>query len=271
MGDSINVLVVDDEEEAREGLKILVDNRPGYNLIGTARNGLEAITLINNNRPDLVLLDIQMPEINGFDVLNNLDQSIKPFIIFVTAFDGYALKAFEHHAIDYVLKPFTNQRLYRALEHAKGRVSQLAMNTKLENLLSDYKNEKLQHETDALINPQMEPSDVQSNERIVVKSLGKIHFVNIQDIIWVQAYDYYIKIHVDGMFYLVRQSLKSMETRLPSDLFYRVHKSSIVNIEHIRDIRSKHNGDYELTMTCNTPINMSRNYKNCLKEICQGI
>lgn len=271
MNEVINVIIVDDEEEAREGLKVIVNEKSEYHLQATAKNGLEAISMINRCKPDLVLLDIQMPEINGFDVINNLNPDVRPFIIFVTAHDSYALKAFEHHAIDYILKPFTNSRLYKALEHAKGRVNQNVLNKKLTNLLEDYKKEKLQGETDALINPQADTDELRESQRLVVKSLGKIHFINVQDIIWVQAYDYYIKIHVKDKFYLVRQSLKSMEARLPDEVFYRVHKSSIVNIEHIRNIRSKHNGDYELALSTGTNVNMSRNYKACLKEICESV
>jgi len=271
MQNSISVVIVDDEEEAREGLKVIVDQQPEYNLVGIAKNGLEAISVINKFRPELILLDIQMPEINGFDVLNNLEFQTRPMVIFVTAHDSYALKAFEHHAIDYILKPFTNDRLFKALDYAKDRVNQTTLSLKLERLLDDYKKEKLDNQTDSLISSQGGRGVLSEPERIVVKSLGKIHFINVNDIIWVQAYDYYIKIHVDGKFYLVRQSLKSMESRLPEEVFYRVHKSNIVNRLYIENIKSKHNGDYELTLSTGTTVNMSRNYKACIKEICESV
>ena len=260
----INILIVDDEEEAREGLKVMIDQYPQGNLLGAAQNGLEAIQMIVELKPDVVLLDIQMPEINGFDVLNNINSSHPPFVIFVTAFDSYALKAFEHHAIDYVLKPFTNDRLFRALDHAKEMVNQKMINSKLENLLLDYQKNRLEDEGDALIT-----KISSSDQKLVVKSSGKVHFIPYREILWVEAYDYYIKIHVSDKYYLVRQSLKNMEHKLPGKLFYRVHKSSIVNAKFIKDVISKSNGDYELVLSSGTAINMSRNYNSCLKQICQ--
>lgn len=267
MTQQINLIVVDDEEEAREGLKIIIDEHQDYNLMAVAKNGLEAITLINEKKPDLVLLDIQMPEINGFDVLNNINLAYSPFIIFVTAYDQYAIKAFEHHAIDYILKPFTNARLFKALDNAKERVNQLTLNAKLEDLLTDYKKNKTDKESDALINQVDKTQNETPLSRLVVKSFGKIHFVEVGDIIWVQAYDYYIKIYVKDKFYLVRQSLKSMETNLPSSTFCRIHKSNIININHVKELDSRNNGDYQITLSTGVKVNMSRNYKDNLNLI----
>jgi two-component system LytT family response regulator len=262
----ISVIIVDDEEEAREGLKTLIGNSEDYALLEVAGNGLEAVNLINKKKPDVVLLDIQMPEINGFDVLNNLKEPI-PAIIFVTAFDQYALKAFEHHAVDYILKPFTNQRLFQALSHAKSRIDQIAMNDKLKLLLNDYQKDKLIKENDAIIHAS--PNEVDLSKRMVIKSMGKIHFVELQDICWIEAYDYYIKIHVAERYYLVRKSLRSMEELLPSAEFFRIHKSSIINIRHLKELQSKNNGDYCVTMINGKQLNLSRNYRSCLEQLLQ--
>lgn len=268
MNKKINLIIVDDEEEAREGIRVIVSASNDYHLLAVAKNGLEAITLINEKKPDLVLLDIQMPEINGFDVLNNLDAENKPFIIFVTAYDNYAIKAFEHHAIDYILKPFTNARLFKALDLAKDRVNQQTLNNKLEHLLEDYKREKINNESNTIIH--YKSTAEESNEkghRLVVKSFGKIYFVDPMKIIWVQAYDYYVKIHIKDKFYLVRQSLKSMEAKLPSDTFFRIHKSNIVNVNHVLQTSPKNNGDHEFLLSTGAHVNMSRNYRDCLKII----
>lgn len=262
----INVIIVDDEEEAREGLKTIIDNSEDYHLIDTARNGLEAINMINREKPDIVLLDIQMPEINGFDVVNNLKEPI-PAIIFVTAFDQYALKAFEHHAVDYILKPFTNQRLFQALSHAKSRIDQYSMNEKLKKLLDDYQKDEVVKENDAIIHAS--PNEVDLSKRMVIKSMGKIHFVDLHDIYWIEAYDYYIKIHVAERYYLVRKSLKSMEQLLPSSDFFRIHKSSIINVRHLSELESKNNGDYSVTMLNGKQLNLSRNYRSCLEQLLQ--
>lgn len=262
----INVIIVDDEEEAREGLKTIIDNSEDYHLIDTARNGLEAINMINREKPDVVLLDIQMPEINGFDVVNNLKEPI-PAIIFVTAFDQYALKAFEHHAVDYILKPFTNKRLFQALSHAKSRIDQYSMNEKLKKLLDDYQKDEVVKENDAIIHAS--PNEVDLSKRMVIKSMGKIHFVDLHDIYWIEAYDYYIKIHVAERYYLVRKSLKSMEQLLPSSDFFRIHKSSIINVRHLSELESKNNGDYSVTMLNGKQLNLSRNYRSCLEQLLQ--
>ncbi len=263
----ISVIIVDDEEEAREGLKALIANSDDYELIDVSKNGLEAIHMINQYKPDVVLLDIQMPEINGFDVLNNLKEPI-PAIIFVTAFDQYALKAFEHHAVDYILKPFTNQRLFQALTHAKDKIDQSTMNEKLRQLLKDYQKDKLVKENDAIIHTS--PNEVDTSKRMVIKSMGKIHFVELHDVCWIEAYDYYIKIHVADRYYLVRKSLRSMEELLPSREFFRIHKSSIINVRHLKELKSKNNGDYCVTLINGKQLNLSRNYRGCLDKLLQA-
>lgn len=263
----ISVVIVDDEEEAREGLKTILSQTSGYLLKSVAGNGLEAIHTINREKPDLVLLDIQMPEINGFDVLNNLKAPI-PAIIFVTAFDQYALKAFDHHAVDYILKPFTNQRLFQALAHAKSMIDLSLMNEKLHRLLEDYQKNQVVKENDAIIHAS--PHEVDLAKRMVIKSMGKIHFVDLQDISWIEAYDYYIKIHVADRYYLVRKSLRSMEELLPASAFFRIHKSSIINVGHLRALQTKNNGDYTVTMAGGKQLNLSRNYRGCLDALLQA-
>ncbi len=259
----IRTIIVDDEEEAREGLKLLLEQYKDYEIVEVARNGVEAIESINRLKPHLLLLDIQMPEINGFDVLDNITIDPKPVIIFVTAYDRFALDAFEHHAIDYLLKPFSNKRLHSALMHAKEQIDQRIINERLERLLADYKKEKGLND-DRIIE---ENEDEVRNGRLVVKSMGKIHLIDFKDIEWVEAYDYYIKIHVCDKYYLVRESMKNMETRLPQLDFRRIHKSSIVNTRLIKELKPKQNGDYLVTLRNGKELRLSRNYNECLQEL----
>ena len=261
----IRTIIVDDEEEAREGLKLLIENLEGYDIVEVSRNGIEAIEAINRLKPHLLLLDIQMPEVNGFDVLDNILVTPKPVIIFVTAYDKFALDAFEHHAIDYLLKPFSNDRLLSALNHARKQIDQQIINRQLEHLLADYKKEKGEINNDRII----EEAEIEEpkNGRLVVKSMGKIHLLDFEDIEWVEAYDYYIKIHVCDKYHLVRESMKNMETRLPQCNFRRIHKSSIVNTNLIKELKPKQNGDYLVTLKNGRELRLSRNYNHCLQEL----
>lgn len=262
--EKIRTIIVDDEEEAREGLRLLLENLDGYEIVDVARNGIEAIESIDRLKPHLLLLDIQMPEVNGFDVLDNIRLDPKPVIIFVTAYDKFALEAFEHHAIDYLLKPFSNKRLMSALNHAKEQIDQRIINKRLEDLLADYKKEKGMNGNDRIIE---EGDEVRRNGRLVVKSMGKIHLIDFRDIEWVEAYDYYIKIHVCNKYYLVRESMKNMETRLPPMNFKRIHKSSIINTDLVKELKPKQNGDYLVTLKNGQELRLSRNYNHCLQEL----
>lgn len=262
--EKVRTIIVDDEEEAREGLRLLLEQKSDYEIVSVARNGVEAIESINRLKPHLLLLDIQMPEINGFDVLDNITISPKPVTIFVTAYDRFALDAFEHHAIDYLLKPFSNKRFCSALEHAKEQIDQRIINERLEHLLADYKKEKGLNDNDRIID---ENENEMKNGRLVVKSMGKIHLIDYKDIEWVEAYDYYIKIHVCDKYYLVRESMKNMENRLPGSDFRRIHKSSIVNTNLIKELKPKQNGDYLVTLRNGRELRLSRNYNQCLAEL----
>jgi len=257
----IRVIVVDDEEEAREGIKQLLLEDEEVELLSVCKNGLEAIHEINMTEPDLVFMDIQMPEINGFDVLNSI--AIKPFpmIIFITAFDQYALKAFEIHAIDYLLKPFTNERFFKSLEFAKEQIkeeSSDSVNQKLASILQNYVHDNTNHDSDRLINESI------GNNRMIIKSSGKIYFVPLDEIRWVEAFDYYVKIHVDEKYYLVRESMKAMESKLPSGRFIRIHKSTIINMDYLTELEPHFNGEFIVKLQDGKALKVSRSYRKNL-------
>ncbi len=256
----LSLLIIDDEEEAREGLRVMLEQLPDISLLGMCKNGLEAIREIIRLKPDLILLDIQMPEINGFEVLNSLPPELRPAVIFVTAYDQYALKAFEVHAIDYLLKPFTNERFFQALAHARAHVQKQSIQQKLEKLLQTYREEQNRDDAGQLITDKKEAEDLIPN-RLIVKSSGKIYFLSYEEIEWVEAYDYYVKIHVKGRFFLVRESMKRMQERLPGTLFARIHKSSIIQIDQIRELEPHFNGEYMVHLKNGLKLKLSRNYK----------
>ncbi|MGK7389683.1 MAG: LytR/AlgR family response regulator transcription factor [Candidatus Cyclobacteriaceae bacterium M2_1C_046] len=256
MKNKISCLIVDDEKEAREGLALLVHDIENLELIDTCRNGIEAIDRINEFKPDLLLLDIQMPHIDGFEVLKH-SKFTPPAVIFITAYDQYALKAFEVHAVDYLLKPFTDERFYEALKKAIEKIRYRNKETSLDALLQET--EKYRQHKDAIIFDKKENKD-----RVVIKSEGKIHFVPVAEVIWIEAYDYYIKVHVKGRFFLVRETMKNMESKLPGDLFIRIHKSYIVNFKHIQRIEA--GSDPKVILSSGESLNISRTYKPLLLE-----
>ena len=265
----IRTLIIDDEPEAREGVKYLIEANQENELLGLCKNGLEAINQINALRPDLIFLDIQMPEINGFDVLNSIDSHAMPSVVFITAYDQYALKAFELHAVDYLLKPFTDERFYKALAHANQQIRNHSLrdiNVQLASLLDSYKQDYPNSREDSLIKePGTKKSPLQN--RLVIKSSGKIYFIQLHEIIWIEAYDYYVKIHVQDRFYLLRESMKRMETRLPSDQFVRIHKSSIINLSYIQELEPYYNGEFFVKLSKGQKLKLSRNYRKNLMGI----
>lgn len=248
----LQCVIVDDEQEAREGLSLLLQQDESVEIVALCSHGIEAIKDINVLKPDLIFLDIQMPEVNGFEVLNSLIYKPKG-VIFITAYDEFALKAFEVHALDYLLKPFSDERFFEALEHAKEKIGadeDIAVNT-VQKIINT---QKVQNE--------MLHSD--ERERLVFKSDGRIYFLDFQDIIWVEAFDYYIKIHVEEKFYLVRDSMKNVISKLGED-FVRIHKSSIVNINYIMFVdRLPKNNEIQVVLQDGSPLKVSRSYKEGL-------
>ncbi|TRX56264.1 response regulator transcription factor [Fulvivirga sp. M361] len=240
----INAVVVDDEKEAREGVSLLLQQDSAIKIAAICGDGVSAIEQINTFEPQLLLLDIQMPDINGFEVLNSI-KKMPEAVIFVTAYDQFALKAFEVHALDYLLKPFSDSRFFEALDLAKKRIAQ--------KRLSDFKHLLKTVDTSG-------STVLDRNDQLIVKSDGKIHLLPHAEILWIEAYDYYVKIHTKGRFYLARESMKRMEEKLPSHLFLRIHKSSIVNLKCVKRATPKPNSEYDLILNNEVQLKVSRNY-----------
>lgn len=251
MDKRIRTVVVDDEPLACKRLEKLLNEDDEIELISLCANGEEAIKQINEEQPDLVFLDIQMPEINGFDVLQNIDQEKAPLIIFVTAYDEYALKAFEVHALDYLMKPFKKERFFESLDRAKKALEQgsrAGMHSKIENLL-EY----------------LEPAQG-SLSRILVKSSGRYFFLKTTDIDWIESSGNYVRIHSGGNNYLIRETMINMEKKLDSDTFFRIHRSTIINVNKVKELEQWFHGDYQVIMYNEEKLTMSRNYKELLDK-----
>lgn len=232
----IRALVVDDEALARRNLTVLLGRDPGVGSIAECSSGLEAIQEIRRSRPDLVFLDVQMPECDGFDVLELLGCDLPPAIVFVTAYDEYALRAFEAGALDYLLKPFDDARFGRALNRAK---------------------EKLTH--------YLAPSQ-RAVERLVVRTQGRVLFLSVADIDWIEAAGYYACLHVGNDTHVLRRSLSELEQDLGDERFIRIHRSSIVNLDRVRGLELQAGGDYEVVLRSKARLRLSRRYRKRLQE-----
>lgn len=248
--DKTRVLIVDDEPLARERIKDLLKEETEFEIVGESRNGLEAIRMINKQSPDLVFLDVQMPELDGFGVLESVDVSNIPHVIFVTAYDQYALRAFEVHALDYLLKPFDQKRFQVALQRAK---TQLEMKkngeftNRLKELLHDVK------------------SEPKYLDRLIIKSEGRIFFIKADEVDWIEAAGNYVTLHVGQEGHLMRETMSGMEQRLNPEKFIRIHRSHIVNIERIKEIQPWFNGEYLIILKDETRLTLSRKYREKFK------
>ncbi len=252
----IKTIIVDDEKKSRDGLKKLLSSNKEVELIGSCKNGLEAIDTIEKSSPSLLLLDIQMPGISGFDVLNSI--SYKPVTIFITAFDKYALKAFEVHAVDYLLKPFTNSRFKEAINNA----TEIIRNNQQQHSIEALKKLMDSIDLNQSIN-QAIPSSNRSN-KLVIRVDGRIELIDFDKIIWIEAYDYYVKIHTSET-YIIKDSLKNISHMLP-DYFFRVHKSSILNLHFIQSLEPIGHSEMIANLTNQVNVKVSRNYKEALMD-----
>lgn len=231
----IRALIVDDEPLARSNILHLLRASPDVEILGECDSAKAALEAIRTQRPDLVFLDVRMPEYDGFDILEMLGAEAPPAVIFVTAYDQYALKAFDTGALDYLLKPFNNTRFARALERAKERIA-------------------LRRQTPARI------------DRLTIKSAGSVVFLPIADIDWIEASDYYASLHVGTKTHLVRRSMNDLESDLGPVQFCRIHRSTIVNLDRVREIRFDSDAEYELVLANGTKLRLSRRYRKDLQS-----
>jgi two-component system LytT family response regulator len=251
-------LIVDDEPLARRNIRLLLNDDPEIEIVGEAASGREALALIKKHSPDLVFLDIQMPELDGFGVLESIDAERLPAIVFVTAFDQYALKAFEFHALDYLLKPFDDARFEKALRQAKHTVGQRELKDLSQRLMA------LLAGREGNVVPSQQP---QYLSRLLIKSAGRVFFLKTDEIDYVQAEDYYVKLHVGRKGHLLRETMNEMEAKLDPARFLRIHRSTIVNVERIRELQQHFNGEYIVVLHDGSEHKLSRSRREQLQTL----
>lgn len=243
---SLRALVIDDEPPARKKLIMLLRDEPDLEVVGQASNGIEAVAAIEEHRPDVIFLDIQMPGMNGFEVLEALEGENLPLVVFVTAYDQHAVKAFEVHAADYLLKPFDRSRLHSCLERL--RSGHRLVNARLAELLSEFRSR------DYL-------------SRVIVKSRGRVIFLKIEEVDWIETAANYVELHSGKQSFLLRETLSALETRLDPRHFARVHRTTIVNIDRIQELQPWSHSDFIVLLKDGTKLRMSRRYRENLAGI----
>lgn len=248
----IRTLIVDDEELGRERVRMMLAEHPDIEVVAECSDGAEAVATIERERPDLVFLDVQMPGMSGFEVLETLEGEPLPAVVFVTAHDDYALRAFDIHALDFLLKPFDQPRFEKALERARTQVSQTrgsAIDSRILSLLEDLKGDK------------------RYPDRLIVKASGRVFFLRAEEIDWVEASGNYVRLHARSESHLLRESMKNMEAKLDPKTFVRIHRSAIVNVDRIKELEPWFHGEYIVIMRDGTRLTSSRVFSDRLTAL----
>jgi len=242
---------VDDEPLARERLASLLAGEPDIEIVGQCRDGEEAVTAIHDHSPDLVFLDVQMPHMNGFEVIEAVGVERMPLVIFVTAYDQHALRAFQVKALDYLLKPFDKERLTDALQRARKQIEREEtgdLGRRLMALVKDLR------------------KDQPRSDRLVVKSGGRLFFLRADEIDWIEAAGNYVRLHVGTTSHLLRETMNAIEARLDPEKFFRIHRCRIVNMERIQELQPWLNGEYAVLLRTGTRLTLSRGCREKLQE-----
>ena len=244
-----SALIVDDEPLARASLRALLEREREPVTIFEAKNGHEAVALITGEQPDVVCLDVQMPEMSGFDVVREVGAAAMPEVIFVTAHDRFAIQAFEINALDYLLKPVSGERFAEALQRTRSHLPR-----------PDDDSERITSLLQTLASP---PKTL---KRIAVRSGGKTRFVDLKDVLWIQAAENYVQLHTATARHLVHSTIQSMLERLDPEVFVRVHRSAVVNVHHVNTVEAAGQGDYVLTLTNGSCVETSRTYGETIRR-----
>lgn len=245
----LRTLIVDDEPLGRERIRTLLADTPDVVLVGECQDGHEAVEAIRTHQPDLVFLDVQMPELDGFGVIRSVGVEHMPAVIFVTAYDEYALDAFEVHALDYLLKPFDVARFSEALERATQWIFQRQptdLDRRLTRLLDD-----------------VQPAGV-ALRRLMIKTHQRLYFIRTEEVDWIEAAGNYVRLHAGGKVHLLRQTMNTLESQLDPDQFLRIHRSTIINVDRVKEFNRMFNGEYEVRLDDGTKLTLSRGYRSQL-------
>lgn len=273
MAASIRALVVDDEEIGRRGVRLLLDDDPDVEVVGEAATAEQAVEAIRDEEPDLLFLDVQLGSRDGFSVLRELETGEMPLVVFATAHDRYALQAFEHHAVDYLLKPFTDERFSEALGRAKDRLRQSEMEEvrrRVARVLSDVEERRADGGDGTMPGaPPGErpiPEDGGGLRRIMVRSSSRVHLVDVDDVDWIEAAGDYVRLHVGQRSHLHRETMYRLEKRLDPSEFVRIHRSAIVRLDRIAAVRFEESGGHRVVLSDGTEHSLSRSGRERLEE-----
>jgi two-component system, LytTR family, response regulator len=250
----LRILIVDDERPARDKLKILLSQEPDVKVISECGNGAAALTALNELRPDLLLLDIQLPDIDGFSLLKSLRIEQLPLVIFTTAYDQYAIKAFDAHALDYLLKPFDHERLKEALHRAR-----LAIRTQNDRMLTDRLLKILQGANSAPV-----------ARRLLIRAGGRVVFLAYDEIEWIDAAANYVRVNAGKASYMLRGSIGTIAEKLPAEQFVRIHRSTVVNARMIKELHPCNSGEFIVVLRNGKELSCSRGYRAGLRNLIES-
>jgi two-component system LytT family response regulator len=248
----IRVLVADDQPMARERLVSLLAAEPGVEVAGTASTGEEAVDQIRQSSPDLVFLDLQMPGMDGFKVIETIGVDRMPPTVFVTAYDEYAIRAFDVQALDYLLKPFGRQRFQSALERARKHLERERKGAMAERLAQLLRTGR--------------PPQIAEGTRLLIKAGGRVSFVDVDQIDWIEAEGNYVRLHAGDQVHMLRETMNRLIERIGAQRFFRIHRSRIVNITRVKELLIAGGGEYHVVLWNGTKIGLSRLYRDALQE-----
>jgi two-component system, LytTR family, response regulator len=251
----IRTIIVDDEELARARIRRLLRAEPDINVVAECGDGPSAVAAIAREAPDLLLLDVQMPEVDGFGVLERIDEQHRPAVIFVTAYDRYALRAFDAYALDYLLKPFNRSRFQKALQRARLQIGR-------------EQRDQVDGRVAALLKSVRTASSFL--DRLVIRSAGRVVFLRTDDVEWFEACANYVRLHLGKETHLLRGTMNVLESQLDPQKFVRIHRCTIVKVERIKELRSSFEGEYAVILQDGTRLHMSRSYRRRFDEVFQN-
>jgi two-component system LytT family response regulator len=256
-GELIRVVIADDERLARQKLRMLLDSEPHLTIVAECQDGRQTISAIHAFQPDILLLDIQMPDLDGFQVLNEIPAQEMPAVIFTSAYDQYAIRAFEAHALDYLLKPFDQERLHQAIERARGEL--------LKSESRDITHRLLELLSQIKLGSVPAPAEVQN--RLVIKAKGRVVFLNLDEIDWVEAAANYVRLNAGRESYVLRETISRTSERLNPNEFIRIHRSTIVNVRKIKELIPVNSGEYVVVLKSGKELSCSRGYRALLQQM----
>lgn len=264
----VRTVIVDDEPHAREGIRIRLKEFPEIEVVGESSSGSEAVSAIEELRPDLLFLDIQMPEMNGFEVLRSVSVDPVPIVIFVTAYDKYAVKAFEFHALDYLLKPIGEERFRETLRIALSQLGRrhlevYAMN--LKKMVNEYLNPAIGSEESVDGERSRDPRNYL--DRLAVKTHDYISMLPVSEIDWIESAGDYVYVHSDSRKYIIRQTMNSLESKVDPHKFVRIHRRTIVNVDKVKALRPNEHGDFEVFLKTGERLKLSRSFRSNFQKV----